>query len=471
MKFWVKVFLATVAVMAAAFGAIGYALVTASFQSTLSREEQRALESGRMVQVVLEANAQIYTSQTSLPDDGVLGALMERVATGDFATARLYGRDYGLIWGKQGEPPLDLLQGAAYGQAHVIRQEGETYWVETATPVTLAGRACLLYTRQDVSWVFQQQDAMFQSCAIITALALGIAAVIMAAVCGILTQPIRQLSLATKKIAAGEYGKRAPVMSRDEVGALTRDFNTMADALEKHIEELKEEARRREDFVASFAHELKTPLTSIIGYADMLRSQELPPERAFSCANYIFKEGRRLESLSLKLLELIVLERQSFPTKPANGRLLCESAAAAAGPALKQKYGVILQCHAQDGIVLAEPDLLITLLVNLLDNAAKASVFGQSVLLQGKVEDNDYVFQVADTGRGIPQEELQRITEAFYMVDKSRARQQSGAGLGLALAAQIARLHGTQLAFASELNKGTTAKIALALASGEEAHG
>ena len=91
-------------------------------------------------------------------------------------------------------------------------------------------------------------------------------------------------------MAEGEYSYRAEQISNDENGQLTADFNHMAEALEQNIQNLENEVRAREDFIAAFSHELKTPLTAIIGYADMLRSRKLDDERHFLCANYIYTE-------------------------------------------------------------------------------------------------------------------------------------------------------------------------------------
>lgn len=113
-------------------------------------------------------------------------------------------------------------------------------------------------------------------------------------------------------MAAGDYDYRARLVSDDELGQLTADFNRMANALEDNIIKLEEEIRAREDFVGAFAHELKTPLTAIIGYADMLRSHRLDEEKSFMCANYIYTEGRRLETMSLRLLDIIVTKRQEI---------------------------------------------------------------------------------------------------------------------------------------------------------------
>ena len=136
----------------------------------------------------------------------------------------------------------------------------------------------------------------------------------------------------------------------------------MADSVEQNITALKETARRQEEFAANFAHELKTPLTSIIGYSDMLRSRELPPESIFSFANYIHSEGRRLESLSLKLMDLIVLGHQQFELRPVHCETLLKETAAVFLPAAGQSRASI-EVEAEPGIVQAEPDLIKTCLL------------------------------------------------------------------------------------------------------------
>ena len=127
-----------------------------------------------------------------------------------------------------------------------------------------------------------------------------------------------------------------------------------------------------------------------------------------------------------------------------------------------------LRTDIDEAVVTGEPDLLKTLILNLLDNARKASGKGGTVLLTGRREEGVYRVSVTDHGRGIPPEALKRITEPFYMVDKSRAREQGGAGLGLALSRKIAELHGTELSFESEVGKGTRVSFALKEERGAE---
>ncbi len=230
--------------------------------------------------------------------------------------------------------------------------------------------------------------------------------------------------------------------------------------LEASISNLEDVANRREEFIASFAHELKTPLTAIIGYADMLRSKEMSPKSRFTAAGYIFSEGKRLEALSLKLMDIIVAGKQGFDLKQFEVGYFIRSIAAVTVPSLSND-GITLDMRWEPGEIKVEPDLFKTLMINLVDNARKASKKNDTIELFGKVEKGGYALYVRDHGRGMKKEELSKITEPFYMIDKSRSRAQNGAGLGLALCQRIAELHDTSLEYESELGKGTTVRIFL----------
>ena len=230
--------------------------------------------------------------------------------------------------------------------------------------------------------------------------------------------------------------------------------------LEAAINNLEDVANRREEFIASFAHELKTPLTAIIGYADMIRSKEMSPKSRFTAAGYIFSEGKRLEALSLKLMDIIVAGKQGFELKPFEIGYFIRSIAAVTVPSLSND-GITLDMRWEPGEIKVEPDLFKTLMINLVDNARKASKKNDVIELFGKAEGGGYALYVRDHGRGMKKEELSKITEPFYMIDKSRSRAQNGAGLGLALCQRIAELHGTQLQYESEIGKGTAVRIFL----------
>ena len=193
-------------------------------------------------------------------------------------------------------------------------------------------------------------------------------------------------------------------------------------------------------------------------------------EERMDAANYIFKEGKRLEALSFKLLELMVLRHQELVKRRVSTEWLAEEIRGILEPAL-EKQEIRLWVSVENRQVELEPDLMKTVLMNLLDNGRKAmegSDAAKRLFLIGRPEKAGYAFYVHDTGKGIPAEELSRITEAFYMVDKSRARRQGGAGLGLSICAEIIKRHGGRLDFQSEEGKGTLVRVWLPEQAGEE---
>ena len=199
--------------------------------------------------------------------------------------------------------------------------------------------------------------------------------------------------------------------------------------------------------MANFAHELKTPLTSIIGYADRIYHKEMSREEQKKAAWYIWNEGMRLESLSLKLMDMTVLNHKDFVLQEMNAQVLFRELTNDVEYLMTEK-GVAFRCSVEEAYIDVEYDLFKTLFLNLIDNAIKAGA--TNIQVRGVKCDKDYEIQVRDDGSGIPAQEIKRITEAFYMVDKSRSRKQHGAGIGLALAEKIAQIHGGTLEFESD---------------------
>lgn len=212
--------------------------------------------------------------------------------------------------------------------------------------------------------------------------------------------------------------------------------------------------------MGSFAHELKTPMTSIIGYADLLRSQSLEGQEAQEAANYIFSEGKRLEALSLKLLDLLLIRHQDPTLGEADPAPLLERLTAHLQPVYREQ-GIILQARCETGLCRLEPDLFSSVLTNLLDNARKALDRGGNIFVLGRQTQAGYQIQVLDNGRGMPEEAIRHLTEAFYRVDKSRSRAQGGAGLGLTLCSRILEFHGGTISFASRQGVGTCVTVLL----------
>ena len=320
-----------------------------------------------------------------------------------------------------------------------VVQSGDSYYIQTQTRINVSDRLLTLETMKNVTAVYTERTEGFRMYRQVTVIVLLCSGAVMTLIACWLTRPIRLLTRATGKMAEGEYSYRAEQISNDEMGQLTADFNHMA---------------AREDFIVAFSHELKTPLTAIIGYADMLRSRKLDDERHFLCANYIYTEGKRLETMALRLLDIIVTRREEIERKNTNATgIFAYLQEIYVDKEKPEDSRVKVDIRWEKGELYADENLLKTVLINLIDNAIKASEAGQTVEVTGSRRENGYYFQVRDEGIGIPEEECHKITEAFYMVDRSRAH--NGAGLGLALCTAILELHHSSLKIESTQGFGS----------------
>lgn len=275
-----------------------------------------------------------------------------------------------------------------------------------------------------------------------------------------LTKSMEQLSKVVRKIAKGDIKSRAVISSGDEIEMLSNDINVMADTIESDMEKLKESVEKQEFFMAGFAHEMKTPMTSIIGYSDLIRSHNLDVEEMKESANYIFRESKRLEALSLKMLELVVMNKDEASLKVSNPADVINDVTRMIKVGI-QKKNITLKVSLENGKVLLDRDLFQSMLNNLIDNAIKSIDGAGEIHVTGRKKDGEYIIQIRDNGRGMSEEELGKITEAFYRVDKSRSRLQGGAGLGLAICKKIAEIHHTELAYESQPGEGTKVTITM----------
>lgn len=274
-----------------------------------------------------------------------------------------------------------------------------------------------------------------------------------------ITKPIRKLNHVVNDISKGDYEKRCEVNSNDEIGTLAENFNQMTDVIVEHMHQKELEALQKESFTTAFAHELKTPLTSIIGYADMLNTVEMSDKERREAYYYIYSQGKRLESLSHKLLELAEVDKNPLKTREVSTKELEANLKITMRPVFEKKKikGKIIMEKAWLEV---DKDLILSVFYNLLDNAVKAVEEGGSISLHGiRMAEGSYEIKVSDNGRGIPEEEIHRITEAFYMVDKSRSRKEGGAGIGMALCQKIVTLHNAQMHIYSKLGEGTVVQL------------
>ena len=306
----------------------------------------------------------------------------------------------------------------------------------------------------DLTGLYRDRDASLRRFLGLEVVVLAAGAAVMALLARQVTRPLRVLTTTSAEIAGGDYARRTALHTGDEIEQVSRSFDKMADAVQEKIADLEADVQKREDFMGAFTHELKTPMTSIIGYADVLRSLQTDPDEQREAANAIYHEGQRLEALSQKLLALLALGNEALDLTTLDLATLWPRLRAACPNA---------NLHTPEGSwpVRGDADLLLDLLCNLVQNAVKAGAPDAPVTVRCQEGADTVMLEVADRGCGIPAEELARVTEPFYMVDKSRARKQGGSGLGLALCKRIAAAHGSDLQIQSTPGQGTTVRVIL----------
>lgn len=461
MKFRTKLTICVTMLLSLVYGIAGTLLIYVTFQKSLDMEKNKGMRSYQMLRSTLVV-ANNISEQSNVED---VTNVLSRLAAqgGDWAALRLYREDKVLF--RSGESFIfdkTLADKCTETKCsmRVLTNNGIQYHQITGA-FHIGSELIYLDAVYDISGVYTMRETQLQVYRVIFAAVAIVSAIVSYLLAYILTKPLGYLSKISRKIAQGNLNLRAEVNSRDEMQELAVSFNSMADSLIEKIHELEDTMHRQEAFMGSFAHELKTPMTSIIGYADMLRSCELTEEEQREAAGYVFSEGQRLESLSLKLLDLLVLRRQDFKLQRKSPSQLLEEVAKLMEHN-QYRYPITMRYRAQEGECMLEPDLFKSLLMNLIDNAIKSmDERGGVVSVHIEMLDDGCRCVVRDTGRGIPQEEINRITEAFYRVDKSRSRRQGGVGLGLALCQEIVRLHKGTIKFASEPDSGTTVAVLL----------
>ncbi len=287
--------------------------------------------------------------------------------------------------------------------------------------------------------------------------AVGLAVV----VSGSVARPLKRMSEAARRIANGDFRQRVPARGPREVRTLAQSFNEM-------VERVATTQQVQRDFLANVSHDLRTPLTSIQGFSQAIaEGVASDPEAARRAAQIIHDEATRLHRMVESLLDLARIEA---------GRLDMQAHAVALSDLLNS-IGQSLSVKARDrGVDLrlkVPPDLpriagdgdrLAQVFTNLVDNAIKHTPSGGTIVLRAQLAGDGVAIIVQDTGAGIPPEDLPRIFERFYQVDKSRQHDpRSGMGLGLAITRQIVEAHGGAIQVASRVGVGTTFTVWLPL--------
>lgn len=279
-----------------------------------------------------------------------------------------------------------------------------------------------------------------------------------------LTRKIGQLLTAIRQVREGAYSHRAEIAGHDEIAQIGQEFNSLTDRLQT-----TENARRR--FVSDASHELKTPLAAIRLLTDsILQTEDMDPATAREFVADIGAEAERLSRITEDLLRLTRLDSGVLEPPTVVEVLPVLEQVMRMMSLVAQEKQVELTYTAQSGCtVLATPDELHQVIYNLTDNAVKYTGAGGAVQVSLACREETVILEVADNGPGIPEEDLPRIFERFYRVDKARSRAAGGTGLGLSIVSDTVKRRGGTVEAANRPEGGTVFTVRWPAAKGGSA--
>ena len=439
MKFATKLSLGCITLLSCALCAAGLILTGKSFSGSLettraAMQAQQAKEKytlERCIFTAAETNT-LFSTNTMVENYTLATAAQqyaEQTADANSGLALWVNGAYTLYSNLPTALPRAVqMQAVSNGADHWQLAHCAGHWyLLLSQPLDIPGVQADMLCSYDVTSVFATRNAQLRAwlAASTALLALGGAAAVLFS--RLVTRPLTTLQSASEKIAAGQYTERTQVQTNDEIGVLSRSFDAMAAAVETKIGEMDETLQSQKDFIAAFTHEVKTPMTAMLGYADLMRAAPDDADLQRESANYIYHETRRLEELSRRLLALMGLDAADRLTpEPVSDRSLLNQVVRS----LPQGSTPVPRIIACDCVVQVDRALWVDMLRNLTINAQRAckGIAGAAITLRCQQQGSTAVFTVADTGCGIPAADLPRVTEAFYMVDKSRSRADGGSG-------------------------------------------
>ncbi|MBR2039991.1 MAG: HAMP domain-containing histidine kinase, partial [Clostridia bacterium] len=272
-----------------------------------------------------------------------------------------------------------------------------------------------------------------------------------------LTKPLKLMSEASKAMAKGDFSKRIPVMSDDEIGELSLSFNMMTNSLSQ-LEGM------RKSFVANVSHELRTPMTTISGFIDGILDGTIELEKHDYYLKIVSSEIKRLSRIVESMLNISKIESNEFSLNRELidfRELLCKIVISQEQNIEAKNLNVIGLDSIADISVNADRDLIYQAIYNLVDNAVKFNCQDGDISFELFKENKNLIFTIKNSGAGIPEKDLPFVFERFYKVDKSRSNSKNSTGLGLYITKSIIKAHSGTISVASKPEEYTVFKITL----------
>ena len=308
------------------------------------------------------------------------------------------------------------------------------------------GQEYYIYVQKDTSG---QKSAIANSAILILGCVFLTGSIVFLVIADIIVKPLTRLTNAIKELSNGNYNVRVDNVGQDEISKLNQGFNQMARQLAKQDE-------TRQKFISDISHEFQTPLTSIQGFANILKEEDLPKEQRVKYANIILYNSKRLSSLAKNMLQLTLLDREEIELELTNYSLVEQMnrvISTQENQAMEKNIENVLEKPKKEIFIEGDEQRLEQVWTNIISNAIKYTNEGGLITITMKKNSKDIEISIEDTGIGMSKEVVSHIFERFYREDK--ARNVEGNGLGLAIVKSIVDLHHGKIDILSQVDVGT----------------
>ncbi|MBQ9872568.1 MAG: HAMP domain-containing histidine kinase [Eubacterium sp.] len=453
MKIFTKLYIGIMAVLITALLVSGFFVVRVSYNKSISHEVEHGMAGYNMFLSAFRTNF-IIASRSGLPGKEQIERAVKAAEGGNSFDVKVVREDGEILYNTLAFEPK-ITDASTDQVRYYTEHTDESTCLVYYSQLEQRGKTYNLITATDISYIIRESNSLRRNFFLIYG-AILVAGTIFALIFSArITKPLASLSEASRAMSEGDYSRRIDHTANDELGVLSDSYNRMAETIEEKVDQLELSVKQKEDFVAAFSHEMKTPMTSIIGYADLIYQGKLPESEVRDAAGIIMNEGMRLEALAFKLLQLSSLDQNELTREEVSIEDMTEDLRLSMEPKAREKQ-ITIDYDLTPGYLRIDYDLFKTAIMNLIDNALKSGT--DAVEVTGRAEEG-YILSVIDHGRGIVPDDLNRVKEAFYMVDKSRSRKEHGAGLGLSLCERIVEAHGGELTIESTPEVGTAVQI------------
>lgn len=451
MKLSWKIFLGICIPSVIAIILVSTILTIRSFQTNIDNELQRCTQEFRIIEENMTASMNNESDNSEEKDKKVVNTYADYYRSKGISF--LYYKNKKLVY--KSEAYLDvtdseMLDVSNENVSTTIKEFDGNHYLLLGTRIK--NENVLIYGR-NINRIYELRNNLIVISTVLVILILFVIAIIAYRISKKLTKPLEEMQKQMEKVSKGDYNVNLKE-GKNEIGVLAKNFNKMSKEIEIRDNELVEMINSKQVFIDNLSHEINTPLTSIIGYAELLEKADCDEEQKIKFLRNIQNDAKRINDIHKKLLLISYKKQNDFEIELRDSNEIFQKIIETTRFKVEE-HKINLIINNELSKIRCDETLIIMCVSNLISNAINASKDGSKVIVNSYEKNNNIYIDVIDEGQGISKENIDKITEPFYRVDKARSRVNGGAGLGLSICKSIMELHKGKLKIESQLGVGS----------------